>query len=145
VTAATKTPRLAGLAEFAEMGGWSKSLAHAYMSYPDAPPGQMLRGGTSKVCLASDARKYADALNGPRGTAREPKNGWTAKWREMPELADLGWIRTALGVSKQRAGQIVDRRLHPGAPEPQRLADGPAWLLSVIEEHLLASGRERTW
>lgn len=66
--------------------------------------------------------------------------------KALPPLVGLAEIaEMAGGVSKQRAGQIMDRRLHPEAPEGQHLKCGPVWLKADVAAYLLSLGRPKTW
>lgn len=53
----------------------------------------------------------------------------------------LAEIAGMLGVSHQRATQIMDRRLHPAAPEGVRLKRGTVWRQSEVVAYLLSIGR----
>ena len=54
-------------------------------------------------------------------------------------------IAAMLGVSHQRAGQIMDRRLHPDAPEGVHLKRGTVWSKRDVAAYLLSLGRPKTW
>ena len=65
--------------------------------------------------------------------------------RKMPELAGMDEIAAMAGVSKQRASQLMDRRLHPDAPEGQQLKRGRVYLKADVADYLLRLGRPKTW
>jgi hypothetical protein len=54
-------------------------------------------------------------------------------------------IAEMLGVSHQRAGQIMDRRTHPDAPGGVQLKRGTIWSKREVSAYLLSTGRPRTW
>lgn len=46
----------------------------------------------------------------------------------VDDVVGIGEIGQMLGVSKQRAGQLMDPRLHPEAPKSKQLARMRVWL-----------------
>lgn len=56
------------------------------------------------------------------------------KRQTAPDVVGLDEIAAMLGVSKQRASQLMDRRLHDDAPEGKLLARGRVWSrLAVVK------------
>lgn len=60
--------------------------------------------------------------------------------RRMPELAGMDEIAEMAGVSKQRASQLMDRRVHPDAPKGQELKRGRVWLKADAADYLRSTG-----
>jgi predicted DNA-binding transcriptional regulator AlpA len=65
--------------------------------------------------------------------------------RDTFDPVGLAEIAEMLGVSHQRAGQIMDRRLHPEAPQGKRLKRMTVWSKREVEAYLLSIGRSKTW
>jgi hypothetical protein len=68
------------------------------------------------------------------------------RYGRMPVIVGNDEIAAMLGVSKQRAKQLMDPRTHPRAPKGQQLRGGRFYLRSDVEAYALKIlGREKTW
>jgi hypothetical protein len=59
----------------------------------------------------------------------------TARKVTIDDVVGVGEIAVMLGVSKQRAGQLMDRRVHPEAPKSKKLARMQVWLLPEVVKY----------
>lgn len=66
--------------------------------------------------------------------------------KPMPEVVGLEEVAQMAGVSKQRAAQLMDPRLHPEVPPGQELARGRVWLKDDVADYFLkVLKRKKTW
>lgn len=53
----------------------------------------------------------------------------------VPDVVGLDEIAAMLNVSKQRASQLMDRRIHPEAPAGRELARGRVWFRAAVVKY----------
>lgn len=62
-----------------------------------------------------------------------------------PDVVSISDIGRMAGVTRQRASQIMDRRIHPDAPESAQTGAGAIWDRQAVADYLLSLGRPKTW
>lgn len=66
--------------------------------------------------------------------------------KQMPAVVGLEEVAQMAGVSKQRAAQLMDPRLHPEVPPGQDLARGRVWFKDEVADYFVkVLKREKTW